>query len=473
MIEKFDIAVIGGGPGGYTAALIAAKGGKSVVIFEEKLLGGTCLNTGCIPTKALLNMAKNYSRVKESDGYIVYSELSFDYKAADIKKNAAVDKIRENLTRWLAQNKIKIVNAKAALTGGKGIEADGNGYEAENIIIAAGAKPASYGIYGIELAYSVEKFTKELVFDKDVVIIGGGVAGLETAAFYSMIGSRVSMIMMEDRPLPSYDKDISQTLTMQLKKKGITLYTGSVVKSIVKQDEKFSVSFVPSGTNEAVAVVGGLVIDASGRRPNIDIEGLDKAEIKYDSKGIYTDGAFKSSAVGIYAVGDVVRGNIQLAHKAAFDAERVMEDILSGHSCNKGAPVVPACVYTSPEISCAGMTTADCTDSGTEYLTSKVMMGANGKAVSCDAASGFVKVIFAKIDDETKALAGVPYLPEKRERYRLVGVHIIAENSSEMIGGLASMIAGGALKGDIMRAPFPHPTLSEAFREAVSAIAAD
>ncbi|MDR2090298.1 MAG: NAD(P)/FAD-dependent oxidoreductase [Clostridiales bacterium] len=513
-MKFFDIAVIGGGPGGYTAALAAAKNGKSVVLFEENLIGGTCLNAGCIPTKAALNMAKNYAHAKSAreDGYIVSeSDFKFDFVSANKKKDESVEKIRNNLTKYLVRSGIEIVNQKARLKAAqkdgqfaeqaenqtsaiqKNIQssgecsaynqsnaiqkdtrkyitvesASGEFFGAEYVVVASGGKCAEYPIEGIGLAYSSDKWTKEIrgAGDGDcVVIIGGGVVGLESAAFYGMTGAKVVMIMMEERPLAAYDKDVSLSAQMTLKKNGAVLKTSSVVKSVKKENENlYTVEFESGG--ERYCISGKFVVDASGRRANLDL-GLDEAGVLYDKNGIFTDGNFMTNIENVYAVGDVVNGNIRLAHKAAFDAEQVARHILN-EGVNKN-PVVPICIYTVPEISAAGMTTEDCLAAGAEFFTGKAMMGANGKAVACGCERGFFKVIFAKIDDEKKALAGVGYTEEKRDKFRLVGAHIIAENSSEIIGGLARLIASGAEKDEILNTPFPHPSISEAFIEAVS-----
>jgi dihydrolipoamide dehydrogenase len=593
-VKFFDIAIIGGGPGGYTAALKAVENGKSVALFEENFLGGTCLNAGCIPTKAALNMAKNYARAKAAvaDGYVVSaSDFRFDFEAANKKKNETVQKIRDNLTKYLIRSKITIIIKKAVLKkipieeelynashtvggadgelyntsyiiggadgelyndcynnrsphpyapptegnygkadgelynashkvggadgelyntsyiigGADGeldnnchnnrsphpyapptegnygkadgeldntsrviIEADGELYNASYIIIASGGKRARYAIDGIDLAYSSDKWTKEFP-DADggeVVVIGGGAVGLELASFYAMTGAKITMIMMEERPLPTCDKDISLTLQMILKKKGILLKTSSVVKSVEKTGENlYTVRFECGG--ESFFASGNLVVDASGRLANTDL-GLENVGVKYDKKGIFTDENLMTNIKNIYVVGDAARGNIQLAHKAAFDGERVVGRILSGdlESVDKN-PVVPICIYTVPEIAAAGMTSDDCSAADAEYYTGKAMMAANGKAGACDAEQGFLKVVFAKIDCEKKALSGVKYKENKKDKFRLVGAHIIAENSSEIIGGLAQLVASGAEKEEILNTPFPHPSISEAFIEAV------
>jgi dihydrolipoamide dehydrogenase len=349
------------------------------------------------------------------------------------------------------------------------IEAGGELYSAGRIIIATGGKRANYAIDGIDLAYSSDKWTKEFIKVDDggeVIVIGGGAVGLELAAFYNMTGAKITMIMMEERPLPTYDRDISLTLQMILKRKGIVLKTSSVVKSVKKEGENLYTVWFESG-GESFCASGNLVVDASGRQANIDL-GLDEAGVKYDKRGIFTDENFMTNIKNIYAIGDAVRGNIQLAHKAAFDGEQVVGRILNGDL--KGIdknPVVPICIYTVPEIAAAGMTSDECSAAGAEFYAGKAMMGANGKAVACGAEEGFLKVVFAKIDCEKKALSGVKYIESKRDKFRLVGAHIIAENSSEIIGGLTQLIAFGAEKEDILNAPFPHPSISEAFIEAV------
>jgi dihydrolipoamide dehydrogenase len=357
------------------------------------------------------------------------------------------------------------------------------------------------------LAYSSDKWTKEFCAAEDgggVVIIGGGVVGLELAAFYNMTGAKITMIMMEERPLLTYEKDLSLTAQMILKRKGIVLKTSSVVKSVKKESENLYTVGFESG-DESLCAFGNLVIDASGRRANVTDLGLDDAGVKYDKKGIFADENFMTNVKNIYVVGDAARGNIRLAHKAAFDGEQVVRHILkedlekgNRHSENKAFdgervvrhilkgdlengnqnsneifegiydnPIVPICIYTVPEIAAAGMTSEECSAAGAEFFTGKAMMGANGKAVACGEDSGFLKVVFAKIDEEKKALSGVKYIEGKRDKFRLVGAHIIAENASEIIGGLAQLIAFGAEKEDILNTPFPHPSISEAFIEAI------
>ncbi|MDR1939730.1 MAG: NAD(P)/FAD-dependent oxidoreductase [Clostridiales bacterium] len=464
MEEGFDLAVVGAGPGGYTAALKAAKRGMRVVMFEENEVGGTCLNAGCIPTKALLDMAKTYAHLKRAEYITGASAAAFDVGAADAKKNAAVDKIRESLVKYLTSSKITIVKGRASLTGKNGVECGGKKYFADNIIIASGSKHALYNIDGIEAAYSSDKLTRRFSAADEIIVVGGGAAGLEFAWLYRQIGRGVSVVMMEERPLVSCDKDISAQVALFLKKSGIRLYCGATVRSVAERGGGFCVVLEREGRAEEIS--GDMVVDASGRRPNVDGMGLSLAGVRYDGGGIYTDENFETDAKGVYAVGDAVRGNVRLAHKAMSDAEAAVSHILSGASAR--GSVVPSCVYLSPEISCAGMTQEACAAVGAEFAAAKSLMGANGKAVACDSDTGFFKVIFAKIDDGKKASAGVEYMPERANLYRLVGVHIFAEGSSEIIGAAAALIAMGATADDILKTPFPHPSLSEAFREAVA-----
>ncbi|MDR3292505.1 MAG: FAD-dependent oxidoreductase, partial [Clostridiales bacterium] len=308
-MQTFDIAVIGGGPGGYTAALRAVTGGKSVVLFEGEEVGGTCLNKGCIPTKALLSMAKRYAEARENGGYISYSELAFDLEKADEIKNSRVAKLHENLTKYLASSKIVIIKAhaefiapnaniadsekKKSVGGGTGeispyfILAAGETYRSEYVVIASGSVCATPPIDGIEHAFSSDKLTKKITPAREIAVIGGGVVGLEFTSFYTAVGAKVTMILMEEKPLITYEKDISQTVGMLLKKKGVSIYGNSVVKKIEKTEAGFCVRFESAGEEKTVEC--DTVIDASGRRAVTEGLGLEKVGILYDKKGIYTD----------------------------------------------------------------------------------------------------------------------------------------------------------------------------------------
>ena len=467
-MEKFDIAVIGGGPGGYSAAIKAAKAKKSVVLFEENLPGGTCLNSGCIPTKALLDMAKRFRHVVEDNsGYITYSDLRFNFSAADALKNSRVAKLRDSLRKYLAANRIELVGSRAGFLSPGVLEAGGCCFKAEHVIIASGSEASRLGIAGLEYALSTDGLTSSIPEFKDVAVIGGGAAGLEFSAFYEMTGAKVSVVFMEDRPLPSCEKDISQGLSALMRKRGISVYPSSSVSAVEKLEDKLSLSFCSGDLKTRIECEA--VLDASGRIPRLDRESLDRAGIKYDGGGIEVNAFFETNVKNIYAVGDVVKGNLRLAHKAESDAELVVGRII-GESESGFAPVIPACVYTVPEIAYAGLTSAQCEGAGVEYFSSKALFGANGKAVASGAESGFLKLIFARVDRADSALP-IPFYPEKSGEFRLVGVHILSESASEMIGGFALLIANGLNRKELSRAVFPHPSFSEAFKEALGAAA--
>ncbi|HHT83897.1 MAG: dihydrolipoyl dehydrogenase family protein [Christensenellales bacterium] len=432
------IIIIGGGPAGYTAAIKAARSGMETVLIEKKALGGTCLNSGCIPTKALLHSSSVFGQAADW-GACPQADMDAVHKRSfDI-----VSRLNKGVEALIKGGGIQYHNSKARLLSGVSARLeDGAVIKGDKILLCTGAKPITLPIMGIEHAKTSDDILSRN-YDKfdSVAIIGGGVIGMEFATFFAEMGSRVTIIDVLDTVLSNMSKDIAKYAMLNLKKKGVKFILSSTVKAIRKEGGACVVEYVEKQTDKYLE--SDLVISCAGRTPT-GIEGAEEAGVKFD-KGFIVDENGQTTAKNIYAAGDCVKGNIQLAHYAAAQAARLIAWLATGQKPRK-IENVPFCVYTSPNAAMAGLKEEDC---GFEIEVGRFNTGANGKTLAEDGGSGFVKVIFRKEDQ------------------RLVGAQAVCNNACELIGFVANLINMGATREDILNSVYPHPTVSEAFYEAV------
>lgn len=448
---NYDAIVIGGGPGGYGAAVRLSQLGKNVALFEKDKVGGTCLNRGCIPTKTLMHSASVYSQLQKAEDLgISVGNVSFAFDKLHQRKSKVQDDLRSGMESLLKANKVDIIFEEAKITAPGTVEAAGETYAAESIVVAVGSKPSRPGIPGLDLPGVV---TSDEILETDtakmydsLVIIGGGVIGVELGSLYSELGCKVTIIEALDRIVANLDREISQNLTMIMKKRGVSIFTGASVQSIAQEDGQLTVNFQQKGKDMSVTAQG--VLAAMGRKPLTEAV-FAGVTPDMDRGYVLVDDRFQSSVPGVYAIGDAI-GGIQLAHKAEYEGMAVAECIC-GKAPDVNTKIVPSCVYTTPEIAAVGITADQAKAQGIAVKTGKFVMGGNAKTVIEGGERGFVKLVFSEEDE------------------RLLGAHIMCERATDMIGELATAVVNGLHPADLDCVMRPHPSFCEAITEAVEA----
>ena len=450
-----NIAVIGAGPGGYVAAIRGAQLGGNIYLIEDREVGGTCLNRGCIPTKTLFRNAEIMQNLRRAGEFgITIENYRLDGKALQERKNKVVSQLVKGIEKLLSSYKnIEFIPGKAQIKDEKTVLVnlkDGNTREitVDNIVIATGSKPTMTETKGIDLegVITSDDLLEMEEIPETLIVIGGGVIGLEFASIYQELGSKV--ILFASRILKNVDMEITRRLPMFFKKQGMETYVDIRAKEIVKEGDKLKVIARYKNKDEEIEVVGDKVLIASGRGPVVEGLNLDQIGIEYDDSGIKVDENFETTVKGIYAIGDVNNLGIQLAHVASAQGVYVMEKIM-GLNPDINLDVYPNCVFTLPEVAFVGLTEEELKEKGIDYKVSKFLFAANGKALSLGEGEGFIKV-FASEEDN-----------------KILGVTILGPHANDLIHEGALAIANGMDVDSITRTIHAHPTLSEAFMEAV------
>lgn len=447
------IAIIGAGPGGYVAAIRAAQLGADVYLIENREVGGTCLNRGCIPTKTYFRNAEIMSSLKRANEFgITVDGYKLDGKALQERKQNVVNNLVTGIEKLISSYKnIEFIAGTAALKDKNTVAVElkdgGNReVEADNIIIATGSYPQMTETKGVDLD-GVITSDELLALDhipETLIVVGGGVIGLEFASIYKELGSHV--ILLASRILKDSDKEIGKRLTPMLKKQGIETYVDIRAKEITKEGDKLKVLAKYKEKDEEIEVAGDYVLIASGRGPLIEGLNLEGVGIESNRKGIVVNDDFETTIEGIYAIGDVNSKGIQLAHVASAQGEYVVEKIM-GHNPDIVLEHFPSCVFTMNEVAQVGFTEEQLKEKGIEYKTSKFMFSANGKALSLGEPEGIVKILAGKDDN------------------KLLGVHILGAHANDLIHEGALAIANDMDASAITRTIHAHPTLSEAVHE--------
>ncbi len=447
------IAVIGAGPGGYVAAIRGAQLGANIILIENREVGGTCLNRGCIPTKTYFRNAEIMSNFRRAAEFgITAGEFKMDGKALQERKNKVVSTLVGGIEQLISSYKnIEFLQGTATIKDKNTVSVDlkdGGKKEVtvDNIVIATGSKPQMTETKGVDLEGVI---TSDELLEMDeipetLIVVGGGVIGLEFASIYQELGSHV--ILLASRILKDADKEISRRLVPILKKQGIETYVDIRAKEITKEGDKLRVLAKYKEKDEEIEVIGDKVLIASGRGPVIEGLNLDELGIKYDNKGIFVNREYETNIPGIYAIGDVNRG-VQLAHVASAQGVYVMEKVM-GHTPDINLDIWPNCVFTMTEVAHVGYTEEELKEKGIPYKASKFMFAANGKALSLGEGEGIIKILAG---DEDK---------------KVLGVHILGPHANDLIHEGALAISNGLDIHSIMRTIHAHPTLSEAFFEA-------
>lgn len=451
---KADLLVIGGGPGGYVAAIYAAKKGLNTVLVEREKLGGTCLNVGCIPTKALVKSSEVY---KEA---LLGEEFGFEIENIKVNMNKVIDrkdKIRENLVSGidylLGKNNVRVIKGDASFLDDKIIVAkrgkDEYKIEAKNIIVATGSKISKINIKGIDLPFVLNSKSaldnKNL--PKSITIIGGGVIGMEFAFIYSNFGVKVNVVEYMDRLLTMVDDDISEEIKNIAKLNGINIYTSSKVTKIEESENGDAIVFFENEGKEKYLISENVLV-AIGREPNMDGLNIEKTGIELNErgKGIKVDNTLKTNVPGIYAIGDV-NNKMQLAHVASHQGIIAVDNILSEDK-EMQYDCVPNVIFTAPEIASVGLTERECIEKKINIKVSKFPFSANGKALTMGESRGFIKIIKDTYNN------------------KIVGASIIGADASSLISTLTVIIKNNIKDNDIADTIFAHPTTGEVIHEA-------
>lgn len=452
-----DLLIIGGGPGGYVAAIRASQLGSNVTVIEEDKVGGTCLNRGCIATKALYKNAEVLNTIKKSDDFgINIAEYSINMKKVQQRKNSISDGLRTGVEQLLKGFNIEVIYGKASFVDKNTVECITNDGEksvisAKKIIIATGSKASKLPIKGIDFP-NVITSNEALNLDyipNDIVIIGGGVIGIEFAGIFSSFGANVTVIEYAPRILPMLDEEMVKRLSIYLKKKGIKINAGTAVKEIEKLDNS-KLKVIAESNAKIIEYTADLVLTATGRSINVDGLNLEKAGVEYDSKGIKVNDVFESSVPSIYAIGDVIGGQM-LAHLASDEGKVAVEN-MHGIQSRVNYDCVPACVFTFPELSSVGLTEEEAKSRKIDYSVGKFNFAANCKAQTISEGDGLIKVL---AENETK---------------KIIGVHILGPSASDLIHEASLAIQNALTVDDVRETIHAHPTLSEAFQEASLAV---
>ena len=461
MEENFDLIIIGGGPGGYVCAIRAAQLGlKTACVEYRKTLGGTCLNVGCIPSKSLLHASEIFHKTqKEIDKLgIEVSDIKLNLSQMMKNKNESVSTLTKGVEFLFKKNKVKHLKGKGVIIDSNTVEVtddlgNKNKFNGKNIVIATGSLPASLKEIEID-EKNIVSSTGALSFEKvpkDLVVIGGGYIGLELASVWQRLGSQVTVIEFLDHIIPGMDLDVSTEFLKILKKQGINFRLDCKVTGVDILKNKKIINFINNKNSTEEKIDCSEVLLAVGRKANID-EGLSKVEIKLNNKKkIEVNNKFKTSVNNIYAIGDVIDKGPMLAHKAEDEGIAVAE-IIAGQAGHVNYDVIPAVIYTSPEVAMVGKTEEQLKKENIKYKIGKFPFLANSRAKVNSENDGFVKIIAEEKTD------------------KVLGVSIIGSLAGTMIAELALAMEFGASAEDIARTCHAHPTHTEAVKEAAMAV---
>ncbi|MCD7108372.1 dihydrolipoyl dehydrogenase [Rhizobium sp. DKSPLA3] len=457
----YDVVIIGTGPGGYVAAIKAAQLGLKVAVVEKRATyGGTCLNIGCIPSKALLHASEMFHAAGHLDSLGIEVEAPrlnlpkmMEHKDATVKSNV------EGVAFLFKKNKIDAIQGTGRIAGaGKVVVTNEAGeeqtIETKNIVIATGSDVA--GIPGVPVEIDetvIVSSTGGIALEKvpgTMVVVGGGVIGLELGSVWARLGAQVTVVEYLDTILGGMDGEVSKQFQRILAKQGIAFNLGAKVTGVAREGDGATVTFEPVKGGEPQTISADVVLVATGRKPYTAGLGLEEAGVALDNRGrVEIDGHFKTNVEGIYAIGDVVRGPM-LAHKAE-DEGVALAEILAGQAGHVNYDVIPGVVYTQPEVASVGKTEEELKSAGIAYKVGKFPFTANGRARAMQAIDGFVKILADKETD------------------RVLGGHIIGFGAGEMIHEIAVLMEFGGSSEDLGRTCHAHPTMSEAVKEAALA----
>jgi len=449
MEYSYDLIIVGSGPAGYVGAIKAAQLGLQVAIVEKGVLGGTCLNQGCIPTKSMIHSAHLYHEIKLAARFGIHvDKVEFNFDEIHDRKNQVVLQLRTGIEQLMKANKITVLTGMGKIIAPHQVEVNGQLHTCQNILVATGARPARPPIPGMNLANVVT--SDELLLENGrwynrLLIIGGGVIGVEFAGVYQALGAEVVIVEALDRIIATQDREISQNLSMILKKQGVSIHTSARVESMEQGEKGILVHIKKGDVIETIETDGVLV--AVGRSPNtkdLFAEGMD---LNLQRGYIPVNERYETQIPGIYAIGDVTAGSIQLAHNASSQGINAAS-IIAGEKPPVRADVVPSCIYTNPEIATVGLTADEAKAQGLNVKVGKFPMSANGKTLISMSERGFIKIV---ADSETE---------------KVIGAQLMCERATDLLDSLTLSLIQGLTVSEMLQVIRPHPTYTEAIGEA-------
>lgn len=450
MDYTYDVIIIGSGPAGYVAAIRAAQLGLRVAVIEKGLIGGTCLNRGCIPTKSMIHSAHLYDEMNHASEFGIQAEqVRFDFAKIHKRKDNVVKQLRGGIEQLFKGHKITSMIGTATVLAAHQVEVNGEVLTSKSILIATGTKPAKPPIPGIDLANVVN--SDDLLLDSGkwfnrLLIIGGGVIGVEFAGVYLKLGAQVTIVEALDRILANQDREISQNLSMIFKKQSAQIHTSARVQSIEAGETGLLVHIQKGESLETIETDGVLV--AVGRSPNTQGLFADTLDVNLQRGFIPVNERYETNVPGIFAIGDVVAGSIQLAHNASAQGMNVA-NILAGKEPSIHTAVVPSCIYTQPEIASVGITADEAKAKDLNVKVGKFPMSANAKTLISMGERGFIKIV---ADSESE---------------RVLGAQMMCDRATDLIDSLTLALTQQMTMSQLLQVIHPHPTYSEGIGEAV------
>src|SRR3989449_5620073 len=449
MAGSFDVVVIGGGPGGYVAALRAVQLGAKAAIVEKDRMGGTCLVRGCIPTKALLQSSELYTMARDGAAFgLVADNVGFDWSAAQKRKGAVVDQLVKGVEGLLKAGGVTSYKGSARLAGKGLVEVAGDQLQANDIVIATGSAVARIPLPGAELTIDSDQILELKEVPRRLAVIGGGVVGMEFAAMFAALGSKVTVLEMLPQVLAMVDADLVALYSKHLSKVGGEIHTDSKVSEVVKRNGALQVRFSTGG--EGGAVDADQVLLAVGRTPYTHGLDAEKAGVKLDRGRVVVDDHLRTSAEGVWAIGDVIGGGM-VAHRPPYESGCAGEDIAGNGDRVPDYHAAPNCVYTDPEIAHVGLGEKEAKEKGISVSVGRFPFAASGRALTLGQTDGFVKVI------------------ADAESGKLLGAHIIGPRATDLIAEATLAIQNGLTLEQIDLTIHAHPTLPESLMEAALA----
>ena len=439
---KSDIIIIGSGPGGYRTAAYAASKGKTVTIFEEGHLGGTCLNVGCIPTKTFARSAEAAGEMRNAAA-LGLKAVEPEFSLADIvaRKDGIVEQLRQAIAAVLSAPGITFVNAKASFVDDHTVEAAGEQYTADTIIIATGSTHRSLRLEALDedMLLTSDTLLSLTSFPRRLCIVGAGVIGMEFASIFRQLGAEVTVVEFLKECIPALDADIAKRLRKQLEKQGVEFYMQSAVKKIADG----CVTFERKGKEQSVEA--DKVLMAVGRRPVVEGYGLENTSIVYDARGIAVDDNMQTNVPGVYAIGDV-NARMMLAHAATMQGLHVINHIL-GITDNIRLDIMPAAIFTNPEAACVGKTEDQLKAEGVEIEVRKKMYRTNGRALAMNEAEGYIKLCVSATDG------------------LILSCHAFGAHSADIVQEVSALMCKNTTLQELHEMVHIHPTLGEMLQE--------